>query len=190
MPHGHSKKERRDYYRGVQASFPAEFYTDWNKKLAVHLRELISSVPKGSLIALYKARAKEASLDSLFALPYRFAFPRVLEKNGKMEFRLVENPLQEDPFEPGPWGILEPRRDLPLVSKEEFAAVFVPLLAFDGRGMRLGHGKGFYDRFLAGFRGKRFGAAFEWQFSQENLPTEDCDEHLHAVATEYKVYRY
>ncbi len=30
--------------------------------------------------------------------------------------------------------------------------VLVPLLAFDRRGHRVGYGKGFYDRFLAGCR--------------------------------------
>jgi 5-formyltetrahydrofolate cyclo-ligase len=29
-------------------------------------------------------------------------------------------------------------------------AVFVPLLAFDSRGYRVGYGKGYYDRYLAG----------------------------------------
>ena len=30
--------------------------------------------------------------------------------------------------------------------------IFVPLLAFDNSGFRIGYGKGFYDKFLAGCR--------------------------------------
>ena len=35
--------------------------------------------------------------------------------------------------------------------------VMVPLLAFDRRGYRLGYGKGFYDRFLAGLNAQKIG---------------------------------
>ncbi|GGC25423.1 5-formyltetrahydrofolate cyclo-ligase [Parapedobacter defluvii] len=46
------------------------------------------------------------------------------------------------------WGIPEPENGT-AVSAQEIDAVFVPLLAFDIRGNRVGYGKGFYDRFLA-----------------------------------------
>lgn len=46
------------------------------------------------------------------------------------------------------WGIPEPEKGVP-VSAQEVDAVFVPLLAFDIHGNRVGYGKGFYDRFLA-----------------------------------------
>lgn len=46
------------------------------------------------------------------------------------------------------WGIPEPEKGT-TVSAQEVDAVFVPLLAFDTRGNRVGYGKGFYDRFLA-----------------------------------------
>lgn len=35
------------------------------------------------------------------------------------------------------------------ISNDKIDVVFVPLLAFDKRGNRVGYGKGFYDRFLA-----------------------------------------
>jgi 5-formyltetrahydrofolate cyclo-ligase len=43
-------------------------------------------------------------------------------------------------YEPGGTEVLEPA---------ELDLVFVPLLAFDTRGFRVGYGKGFYDRYLA-----------------------------------------
>lgn len=46
------------------------------------------------------------------------------------------------------WGIPEPEKGI-TVSAKEVDAVFVPLLAFDINGNRVGYGKGFYDRFLA-----------------------------------------
>lgn len=35
------------------------------------------------------------------------------------------------------------------ISNDKIEVVFVPLLAFDSKGHRVGYGKGFYDRFLA-----------------------------------------
>jgi 5-formyltetrahydrofolate cyclo-ligase len=48
------------------------------------------------------------------------------------------------------WGILEPvDQKLALQGLPTKLLVFVPLLAFDTNGQRVGYGKGFYDRFLA-----------------------------------------
>lgn len=52
---------------------------------------------------------------------------------------------------PGPWGLLEPPGpELPASALGEAALVIVPALAVDRRGVRLGRGRGFYDRSLGG----------------------------------------
>jgi 5-formyltetrahydrofolate cyclo-ligase len=45
------------------------------------------------------------------------------------------------------WNIPEPENGIP-ISEELLDVVFLPLLAFDQEGYRVGYGKGFYDRFL------------------------------------------
>jgi len=45
------------------------------------------------------------------------------------------------------WGILEPEQGTS-VSEEMIDIVFVPLLAADNDGFRVGYGKGYYDQFL------------------------------------------
>jgi 5-formyltetrahydrofolate cyclo-ligase len=55
--------------------------------------------------------------------------------------------------EPGGTELLEP---------EEIDMVLVPLLAFDEQGHRVGYGKGFYDRFLAGCRKDCIKAGFSY----------------------------
>ncbi len=50
----------------------------------------------------------------------------------------------------GRWGLLEPPEPwLPESALAEAALVLVPALAVDLRGVRLGRGRGFYDRSLA-----------------------------------------
>lgn len=46
------------------------------------------------------------------------------------------------------WKIPEPENGTPIFPYE-IDALFVPLLAFDSKGNRVGYGKGFYDRFLS-----------------------------------------
>ncbi|MDX1773152.1 5-formyltetrahydrofolate cyclo-ligase [Oceanihabitans sediminis] len=46
------------------------------------------------------------------------------------------------------YNIPEPVDGIPIAA-ESIEVVFVPLLAFDNKGNRVGYGKGFYDRFLS-----------------------------------------
>lgn len=52
-------------------------------------------------------------------------------------------------FQENDWGILEPVGESPLSANHPIDLVFLPLIAFDKSGYRVGYGKGFYDRFLA-----------------------------------------
>ncbi|MCM1164874.1 MAG: 5-formyltetrahydrofolate cyclo-ligase [Lachnospiraceae bacterium] len=53
----------------------------------------------------------------------------------------------------GRFGIDEPPTDSPALADESTLCV-VPALCADGSGLRLGYGRGYYDRFLSGFVGK------------------------------------
>ena len=61
----------------------------------------------------------------------------------------LENYLLTDstPLKKNHWGIPEPDDGL-LVPENKIDVVFVPLLAFDIEGNRVGYGKGYYDSFL------------------------------------------
>lgn len=70
------------------------------------------------------------------------------------------------------------------------AILFVPLLAFDRSGQRLGYGGGYYDRTLAGLPGARaVGCAFAAQ-EVDAVPAGAHDRPLDAVATERGVIRF
>ena len=70
---------------------------------------------------------------------------RTLIETVRMEhFRYDPSQIQAD----NKWHIPEPQGGIP-VKSEEIEVVFVPLLAYDTKGNRVGYGKGFYDNFLA-----------------------------------------
>lgn len=82
----------------------------------------------------------------------------------------------------GPFGIRRPRA--PEIYTGAIEAVVVPGLGFTADGGRLGYGKGFYDRWLAGHPDAcRIGLAYAAQVLPM-LPIEAHDERLDILVTE------
>lgn len=99
-----------------------------------------------------------------------------------------------DELRPRTLGILEPSADIRTdpartAMIEELDLVIVPGLAFDRRCGRLGHGKGYYDRFLSKVSPAVpvVALAFECQLFPE-IPMSDCDMFVDKVLTENAVY--
>ena len=85
-----------------------------------------------------------------------------------------------DPLEPGPFGIMQPKRRAPVVEPD---LILVPLIAIDGRGTRLGRGKGHYDRALVRLKksGARLvGVGWPLQRLEVLIPTDPWDVPLDA----------
>ena len=92
-------------------------------------------------------------------------------------------------FVPGRYGILEPAGDERLPrSGEDALAVFVPGVAFDKYGNRIGRGGGWYDRWMQGLdvRVPRIALAYEFQLLEE-VPVERGDLPVHTIVTESRV---
>jgi len=99
-----------------------------------------------------------------------------------------------DELAPGQFNILEPRRELRaqpdrLLDARQMDLVGVPGVAFDRRGGRLGHGRGYYDELLKRLRPDvpRIGLAYECQLFDE-IPMLPHDVPMHRVITERMVY--
>ncbi|MFH1921951.1 MAG: 5-formyltetrahydrofolate cyclo-ligase [Planctomycetota bacterium] len=95
----------------------------------------------------------------------------------------------------GTFKVLEPKRELRAlddrrVDPSRLDLVMVPGVAFDRRGARLGHGRGYYDRLLAGVRPNTalVALAFECQLFPE-IPTEPHDVYMNKVITEKTIYQ-
>jgi len=68
----------------------------------------------------------------------------------------------------------------------ELDGFLIPGLAFDRSGVRLGRGKGFYDRSLSGTAGLRVGVCFQDQLVEKLDIAEDHDLAMNCILTEYE----
>ena len=114
----------------------------------------------------------------------RLCLPRCA-KGGELELCVVRA-LGE--LAPGAYGILEPRKDAPRLLPEDVDLAVVPCCACTASGERLGRGGGYYDRFLAQYRGAAVMLTME-RLLLDALPTEPHDAVIPLVLTERGLYR-
>jgi 5-formyltetrahydrofolate cyclo-ligase len=97
------------------------------------------------------------------------------------ELAAIEN------LEKGPFGIYQPREGLAgAIPLKEIDLIVVPLVAYDAKNMRLGRGKGYYDKLLANkdlSSAKTVGLAFHFQVV-DSLPSNSHDRPVSRVITD------
>jgi 5-formyltetrahydrofolate cyclo-ligase len=94
----------------------------------------------------------------------------------------------DTPFTKTVLNILEPDSN-EILLPEEIDLVFVPLLAFDKKGYRVGYGKGFYDKWLAGCREDCIKVGFSYFEPVESLEgRHDFDVPLNLCITPHNLY--
>ncbi len=165
---------------------------------AVRNRAEAAAAACGHLIALAPYRSAEAVL-------WYVSMPSELATAPAIEAALAEGKRVAVPWcdgenlglwrlesvrelEPGTWGIPEPppaRRGEPerRIAPGAIELVVVPGLAFDRRGRRLGHGKGYYDRLLARSPAVRAGLCYDAQVLPE-VPAGPRDAVMDWLVTE------
>ena len=87
----------------------------------------------------------------------------------------------------GSYGICEPTGERELFGDENTLCV-VPAAVFSKDGYRIGYGKGYYDRFLADFKGISVGFSYDATLV-DSLPFDEYDARLDMIITEKGVYR-
>jgi 5-formyltetrahydrofolate cyclo-ligase len=101
---------------------------------------------------------------------------------------LAYGECEHDALVAGALRTREPHPAAPAVALADLDLVFVPGVAFDAHGGRLGRGRGHYDATLAALPAgaARVGLAFDLQIVPE-VPQEPHDAPLDAVVTESRV---
>ncbi|MBN2478300.1 5-formyltetrahydrofolate cyclo-ligase [Candidatus Micrarchaeota archaeon] len=85
----------------------------------------------------------------------------------------------------GKFGVFEPKKRR--YTEDKFDLIVIPGIAYDFNRHRLGHGKGFYDRFLKNHEESfKVGLAFDFQIVRE-IPCEPHDIHMDMVITEKRI---
>lgn len=129
---------------------------------------------------VYSALPSELSIGEYFRKnsKTRFYFPRITSiSEREMEF------VSPRGWKRGPYGIFEPLGD-EILSCELVDLVFLPCLAVNLRGFRLGHGGGFYDNFFSHCpRTKLFAISFSEVFPLD-FQEEAHDIKMSGVITE------
>lgn len=155
-------------------------FPDVASQIALWLREH----PEISRIALFSTLPGEPDLMSLVArFPERtWCFPRVIDAQA-LTFHPVHDTAKD--LHPAAFGIREPAKDAAAIAIREIDAFICPGIAFDRTGGRLGRGRGYYDRMLAGARcdAVKIGACFACQIVDSTFP-EDHDVRMDVVISE------
>ena len=148
------------------------------QRLAEKLTSLFAGV---SVVAGYHPLGSEISplpaMEEARAVGAIAAFPCF--NNPAKPFRF----LAGDPLEPGPFGIMQPAKRHPVVDPD---LVLVPLIAIDGRGTRLGRGKGHYDRALLRLKKNKarlVGVGWPIQRVADTIPRDEWDVPLDGFAS-------
>ena len=112
--------------------------------------------------------------------------PKILDSERLQHFLLTDRTH----FKMNQWGIPEPVSGIEIDPKK-LDVVFIPLLAFDNKGHRVGYGKGYYDRFLASCKPNciKIGLSF-FEVEQELFSIDPTDVPLDYCVTPGKVYDF
>lgn len=150
---------------------------------------VLDIIPKHAIIGLYHATEQEAPAHGYARFfseeGFAVALPRFDDADAPMEFATHSDPFGDTDLEPGPYKMWQPSGEAITVTP---TVLFVPLLAFDESGARLGQGGGHYDRWLADHPGTMaIGMGWDCQ-KVDHVPTGKHDMPLTAIVTPTRLY--
>lgn len=187
-PHPDKEAMRRSVRAKLRAMSPA-----FHAEASLVMCELAAQLPaflRADCVALFAPLPSEPDIHPLieeaWAHHKRVALPRLIQESShpRLEWRAVTD--WSEVVEPGPFSLREPDPSKCVrVEVHELTCVFVPGMAFDHDGFRLGRGGGFYDCFLsqAPVALSRIGLMFSCQ-QVSKVPLESHDQALPSVITE------
>ncbi len=143
------KSEIRKKYKELRINLSKEEIEDLSLKIANKSLEL--PVWNHQFYHIFLSIAEQKEVDTEFLLHIiqgkdkHVVIPKAEPKTGNMlNFLLTDQTV----IRKSRWNIPEPEDGIE-IDEKKLDVVFLPLLAFDENGHRVGYGKGFYDRFLS-----------------------------------------
>ena len=147
------------------------------------VKTLLSICSKYNRIGVYLAKDNEVNINSLINLLFMSKKRVFAPKITQNEIKFIEiSDLSTDSFTINNYGIREPLSNKH-IEYDDLDLIIVPGVAFDRLMDRLGHGKGYYDKYLLNFKGVKVGVCFEETLFEE-LPTDSHDIKVDMVVTD------
>jgi len=177
------KKEWREQFRQRLLDLDPQARRTAEKRLVARLSQILKA--ESGIWGGFQAHTTEPNLGEVFSAldSIRWAFPVV--QGQELHWWI---PGQKG-FHRGAFAVSEPVLEgATVVDKEDLQGFLVPGLGFDHAGVRLGRGAGYFDRNLAGVKGKKIGICFACQMVKE-LPGEEHDVRMDFVITENELVR-
>lgn len=153
---------------------------------ALIFESLISSeeYKNSESVFVYKSTAQEVDTEKIIAQALfdgkTVSVPRIIGK----DIVPVKVSVTTE-FEKNRFGILEP---VDGVVKNNVDLCIIPLVAFDREKSRLGHGGGYYDKYLSTYRMNKIALAFSMQ-EEDDIPMDKNDIYMDAIITEKEFIR-
>ena len=156
------KQALREQVKELRAHFTGEEMEKANVEIQTRLL-LFPYFQSAESIFCYVSMDNEPSTEEILSTAFSSGksvyVPRCLP--GKERIMEAVEIHAWDDLEKGTMGILEPKKEIKGTDRKDFSLMLIPCLATDRRGGRLGHGAGYYDRFLEGTVGKKLCLCFD-----------------------------
>jgi len=158
-----------------------------SRAICVHI-ESMPQYQQAKHIALYQAVRGEIELTTLWhrtTTPLKTYYFPVISTTQTLSFLPATT---KTPFIPNKYGILEPDvSSSRAITATALDLIFIPLVAFDEYGTRIGMGGGFYDRTLVNTTALLIGVAYDFQ-KQAPIQPDVWDIQLNGVITPSQAY--
>lgn len=186
-----NKKQLRIKYKKMREEFTSEEIEEQSLDIANQLLKL--PIWDHSYYHLFLSISEKREVDTQTILHIlqgkdkNIVLSKADFKSGKMHNYLLTDATV---IKKNDWGIPEPVEGIE-ISPEKIEVVFIPLLAFDKQGNRIGYGKGFYDRFLSECAKNVIKVGLSFYEADANLPEmRPEDVPLDFCVTPNKIYDF
>lgn len=186
-----TKKELRTQYKTLRAAFSAEEIEDLSLVIANRLLQLPVWDKTYYHLFLTMEEQKEVHTDFILQVLQGRDKEVVVSRSDFEQLSMLHYLLTDNTrLVKSAYGIPEPADGIEVPSAK-IDVVFVPLLAFDNNGQRVGYGKGFYDRFLHECRPDviKIGLSF-FEAEEKAIEADETDIPLDYCVTPLKVYSF
>jgi len=188
MIHTSKKQEVRKQLLHKRNNEP---YVDINEKSLLIQKNLenFDLFKQANTILFYISYDKEVSTHDLIKKTLHTKKKVIVPLSDMKTYTIIPSILTDwNHLSIGAYGILEPpRSQIVPIEPNTIDLVIIPGIGFDKTGNRMGHGKGYYDRFLPlAKKALRIGLCFEFQIIDQ-IPTEPSDQKVDYIITEERI---